>query len=284
MTSNRQVRTLAKHHGLGNDFLIHFVDQLPEEAPALARALCHRTEGIGADGLIFGLHDGARHQFVLFNADGGRAEISGNGMRCFGQALAMAENTTAGSYEIITDAGVKNVEVRLTDAPVGEATVDMGEATVGPAVDGSVIEAAVGAAPADSVDIGNPHIVVAVAAPLDHDMAIVGPAIEQAYLPTGANVHLIAVDEDARDSIRMSIWERGVGVTEACGSGACAAAVVANRWGLVGSAVTVSMPGGNVGVRLDVADGITTVELTGPTAFVGSIDLPANVWELASRG
>jgi len=262
MTSNRQVRTLAKHHGLGNDFLIHFVDQLPEEAPALARALCHRTEGIGADGLIFGLHDGARHQFVLFNADGGRAEISGNGMRCFGQALAMAENTTAGSYEIITDAGVKNVEVRLTDAPVGEATVDMGEATVGPAVDGSVIEAA----------------------PLDHDMAIVGPAIEQAYLPTGANVHLIAVDEDARDSIRMSIWERGVGVTEACGSGACAAAVVANRWGLVGSAVTVSMPGGNVGVRLDVADGITTVELTGPTAFVGSIDLPANVWELASRG
>jgi len=283
MTSSRQARTLAKHHGLGNDFLIHFTDELPDAAATLAQALCHRTEGIGADGLVFGVHDGTRHQFVLFNADGGRAEISGNGMRCFAQALAMADNTTAASYEILTDAGVKKVEVRLTDTPVGEATVEMGEATAGPTVDAGVIEAAVGVARADSVDMGNPHIVVAVDSPRSHDMTVVGPAIEQAYLPTGANVHLVAADS-AADTVAMNIWERGAGATEACGSGACAAAVVANRWGLVGSEVTVAMPGGSVRVRLDSADDLTTVELTGPTAFVGFVEVPANVWEHAARG
>lgn len=280
-TGKRQPRTLVKHHGLGNDFLIHFSAGLPDAAPSLARALCHRTEGIGADGLVFGLHDGARHQFVLFNADGGRAEISGNGMRCFAQALAMQDNTTAASYEIVTDAGVKQVEVRLTDSPVGEATVEMGQAEAGPAVDPAVIEAAVGAAKADSVDMGNPHIVVAVDSPRSHDMAVVGPAIEDTYLPTGTNVHLIAAADDV---VTMNIWERGAGATEACGSGACAAAVVANRWGLVGSDVTVSMPGGSVGVRLDTVDGVTAVQLTGPTAYVGAIEVPANVWEHASRG
>lgn len=276
-----QARTLAKHHGLGNDFLIHFTDAIPVAAAALARSLCHRTEGIGADGLVFGLHDGSRYQFVLFNADGGRAEISGNGMRCFAQALAMRDNTTAAAYDVVTDAGVKHVEVRLTDTPVGEATVEMGQALAGPAVDTAVIAAAVGEARADSVDMGNPHIVIAVDAPQDYEMAVVGPAVEQAYLPTGTNVHLIAARDDG---VAMNIWERGAGATEACGSGACAAAVVANRWGLVGDDVTVTMPGGSVGVQLDVSEGVTAVRLTGPTAFVGEVRVPVNVWESAANG
>jgi len=278
---SRQARTLAKHHGLGNDFLIHFSDVVPETAPALARSLCHRTEGIGADGLVFGLTDGSAHQFVLFNADGGRAEISGNGMRCFGQALAMRDSTTAASYDVLTDAGVKHVSVRLTDTPVGEVTVEMGQAHAGPVVDTAVIDAAVGAAQADSVDMGNPHIVIAVDSPPTFDMAVVGPAIEQAYLPTGMNVHLVAAKND---EVTMNIWERGAGATEACGSGACAAAVVANRWGLVGDDVTVTMPGGSVGVHLVTNDGQTLARLTGPTAFVGHIEIPANVWKQASHG
>lgn len=271
MTNASSAMKLTKHHGLGNDFLIHFADVVPSDAAERARKLCHRTEGVGADGLIFGLEGDGGPQFVLFNADGSRAEISGNGMRCFGQALALRDGVSAATYTVMTDAGPKSVEVWLTDGPVGSATVDMGVATDGPVVAPDLIEATIHHTEAATVDLGNPHVVIRVDDPVAHDMAIVGPAIEAAYLPTGINVHLIAPEADG---LRMNIWERGAGVTEACGSGACAAATVAHRWGLVGTDVSVAMPGGTVEVSLVEDSGTTRVTLRGPTAYVASVTVP----------
>ena len=85
---------LTKHHGLGNDFLVTFVDEVPADAPALAIDLCNRSTGVGADGLLFGIDAGSTVTMRLFNSDGSSAEVSGNGLRCFVQAVAMRRNVS----------------------------------------------------------------------------------------------------------------------------------------------------------------------------------------------
>ena len=109
---------LVKHHGFGNDFLIAFHVDAPEaDLAALARAVCERRRGVGADGLLIGVNDArADARMVLFNADGGRAEISGNGVRCFAHALAVRSGTLA-RVTVQTDAGIRRVELEPTDDP-----------------------------------------------------------------------------------------------------------------------------------------------------------------------
>ena len=121
--------TLTKHHGLGNDFLVLFADDGDAaDLPALARRLCHRTRGIGADGLLVGSpEDGFDARMVLYNADGSRAEMSGNGIRCFAQAVAGRRGDLA-AQRILTDAGPRTVELAPTEDPYTiMAAVDMGE-------------------------------------------------------------------------------------------------------------------------------------------------------------
>jgi len=278
--------TLTKHHGLGNDFLVYVDPSVaPEGAaqvgmggdpgadsgfigPDVARALCDRHRGLGADGLIWSRALPPRGEaiatFRLWNADGSEAETSGNGLRCLGQALVMAGMAPVGpgtSFGVATPVGVKRLSVRPLD-PAGLvwASVDMGEVRLlGPAERCNVGHGQM------MVDVGNPHLVVLGADPATVDVANLGPAIE-ATEPGGLNVEFVALGP-GRDELTMRVWERGVGETLACGSGAVAAAAAMHRWGKVGTKVTVQQLGGAAVVDLSQAPGAT---LSGPSQLVAT--------------
>ena len=252
--------TLTKHHGLGNDFLV-LLDGHPAASPldvaALARAACDRRRGIGADGLIVASPAGddpeADVVMELRNADGGRAEMSGNGIRCLAQAVLDAGLAAGPELRVRTDAGVRHLSVAPEMRPgLRQVTVDMGPATV-----------TVGEPGRASVDMGNPHLVLMVRDLADVDLDELGRRHPD------VNVEVVAPGPQA-DSLDMLVHERGVGVTEACGTGSCAAAAAARVWGLVGDRVLVQNPGGPVTVDLK-AD---TVLLTGPAQYVGRVELP----------
>jgi diaminopimelate epimerase len=264
---------LVKHHGLGNDFLIAFHVDLPgPELSDLARRVCDRRRGVGADGLLIGeSHPDASAEMVLFNADGGRAEISGNGLRCFAHALARRRGDD-GSVQmtIATDAGLRRIELEPTDDQATMiATAWMGDVVD---IDAPAGWAALGvdrARPAAHLRVGNPHTVVAVDDLHAVDLVTLGRALPEVNLE-------IVVAGPTADSITMRVHERGVGITEACGTGACAAAVAASRWGLAApqdGKLVVQMDGGraSVGIEGDAA-GATTVSLSGTTTYVATIE------------
>jgi diaminopimelate epimerase len=246
---------LAKLHATGNDFLVH----VGELSAADARSLCDRHTGVGADGLLLLLppRDDADCTMVLFNADGGRAEMSGNGMRCLAW-VAVREGAGDGKRLVVdTDGGRRVVGVESDSAgDVVSATVDMGAVTFSaPQPEG------------DTANIGNPHLVVFVddvgAAPVTSD----GPRLEHdPRFPDRTNVEFVTVT--APDELTMRVWERGVGETLSCGTGACAAAAVAHRRGLVGEHVVVKVRGGELSVELG-----ETVRLGGPVVHVFDVDV-----------
>ncbi len=262
---------LTKHHGLGNDFLVALAADNPDLVPdpAVARALCDRRTGLGADGLLYALapsepeHDAC---MVLLNSDGSEAEISGNGIRCLGQALLRAAGQAEGALSIETPGGVRALRTVRgeVDAELW-IQVDMGAAHPGPELGPATQEFA--AERRCTVDIGNPHLVLLVRDPDRIDLSVVGPELESDYAE-GINVHAVAVE--ARDRLRLRVWERGAGITMACGSGAVAATVAAQDWGLVDDRVLVEMPGGTAVVeRSD-----TTMLLTGPAVFLAEVRVP----------
>lgn len=258
--------TLTKHHGLGNDFLIA-IDPPTILTSAHAMDWCDRHRGVGADGLIIATlpSPGAEHDWdmVLYNADGSRAEISGNGIRCLGQALADHLGLGQTELSVSTDAGVRLLQIDAAEGATRQVRVDMGAPQAGPGDFADWASTGVEPKHQTSIDMGNPHLVALVDAPESIDLAVVGAAVEAAY-PAGLNVHFVEVD--APNHINLFVWERGAGITEACGSGACAAAVATARWKLTDGAVTVLMPGGSAVV--EVTD---TVHLTGPTTFVATV-------------
>ncbi len=263
---------LTKHHGLANDFLV-VLDEVNGRVPAidgaLAQRLCDRRRGIGADGLIHGEAPlaGSDVDVVmrLYNADGSRAEMSGNGIRCLGQALAEARDLREGIFVVSTDAGRRRLQVEVSDDQCTSlVSVDMGPFAPGPAIPADVAER-LGERRVMTGDMGNPHLVVLVDDPDEVDVAIEGSWLEGRF-PDGVNVEFIA--PAGKDTLALRVWERGVGITEASGTGACAAARVAHEWGLVGDRVRVEMPGGTAEVQL--GDSIT---LIGPAVKVATIEL-----------
>ncbi len=263
--------TLTKHHGLGNDFLIA-VSPTVDLGPDDAVRLCDRKRGIGADGLISAARAGedpSRWAMTLWNADGSRAAVSGNGLRCLGQALVLHhdDGQQAMTFHVQTDAGERRVAVQPDrDSDTDQVAVDMGQARTGPGLSSRWADLGVGIHQQMGVDIGNPHLVAVVDDPAMVDLAVVGPAVEQDYAG-GINVELIAVH--SRSEISLRVWERGVGITEACGSGACAAVWASHSLGLVDSRVTVDMPGGMAMVEL--VNG--AVLLSGPATFVAVVEV-----------
>jgi diaminopimelate epimerase len=265
--------TLTKHHGLGNDFVVLFHPPTADDdvLGGLARRWCERRRGIGADGLLIGESAAdASAQMVIYNADGSRAEMSGNGIRCFAQALALRrDDTLPVTMSILTDAGVRTVELTSTEDPATVlATVDMGPVLE---LDEPAGWAALGSHPERPVahlGVGNPHTVVAVEDVAAVDVVDLGSRL--------ADVNLEVVEAGPEPyAVTMRVHERGVGVTDACGTGACAAAVAASRWGLVSGApeIVVHMPGGSARVALDrPAPGRVT--LTGPATYVATIEVP----------
>jgi diaminopimelate epimerase len=258
--------TLTKHHGLGNDFLVVFHPPVAD-LPALARQLCDRRRGVGADGLLVAESaDGYAARMTLFNADGSRAEMSGNGIRCFAQAIA----TRDGSLEpqrILTDAGDRQVELWTTDDPtLILASVDMGEVA---SIDEPAEWQRVGADPMRPVShltLGNPHAVVGVDDVAAVDLVGLGglvPSVNLEIVEPGPEPH----------AITMRVHERGAGITEACGTGACASAWAAAQWGLASpndGEILVHMDGGDAKVRLHHPSH-GRVTLIGPAQYVATV-------------
>jgi diaminopimelate epimerase len=259
---------LTKHHGLGNDFLVVFHPH-SDDLPALARRLCDRHRGIGADGLLIGESEpGYAARMVLYNADGSRAEMSGNGIRCFAQALARRRGDVSQQL-ILTDAGDRLVTLYATDdADVIEAAVDMGPVS-------SINEPAdwhrIGTdplRPVSHLSVGNPHAVVGVDDVMVVDLLSLGEIVPD------VNLELIEPGPEPH-AITMRVHERGAGITKACGTGACASAWAAASWGLVAAAleeITVHMDGGDAKVRLHHPQS-GHVTLVGPSEFIGSIEV-----------
>lgn len=264
MGSRMQRHDLHKLHALGNDFLVWFQPEVPDDAPETARAWCDRTTGIGADGLVIAIDDRVAPTFVLFNADGGRAEISGNGLRCFIHAVAARRGIDELDTVVVTDAGDRAASIAGALDRQATATVGMGAPKPGPSLDGIDIGSHIDYRRVDTVDVGNPHVVVQVADLSGHDIAEVGPALEQYFLPTGINVHLVQPTERG---LVMKIWERGVGVTEACGSGACAAAAIASLERPEQETFVVEMPGGEATVGIG-----NELSLSGPSTYIAAIE------------
>jgi diaminopimelate epimerase len=265
------VLRLTKHHGLGNDFLValevHNPGLVPE--PDVARRVCHRRRGVGADGLVVGLapaQPGNDVCMVLLNADGSEAEISGNGIRCLAQAVLRDSGRDEGDLRVETVRGVRTMHTVRGDAD-GEIWIRVDMGAVGPGPEPGPATQAYRATRRDTLDIGNPHLVLLVDDPESVDLAVDGPRLEAEY-PDGINVHVIGVVD--RATIDLRVWERGAGLTEACGSGAAAAVAVAHGWGLVDERVGVRMPGGESTVEIDG----DTLLLTGPAEFIAEVSIP----------
>ena len=230
---------LIKAHALGNDFLLAEQPALPAgaDASAVARAVCDRHRGIGADGLLLFSRDGATTTMRLLNADGSPSEISGNGLRCL--AAWLAHTGATGTIVVDTDAGPKRLE--LLDRASHRYTF---RAAMGQPEHIARERLRVGASEVDAITlrVGNPQCVVLgeVTAERLHTLAA-ALAVHERF-PEGTNVELATVVQS--DLVRILIWERGVGPTEASGTGACAAAVAAIAYGGAGRDVRVESPGG----------------------------------------
>ena len=233
---------VVKAHAYGNDFLLVQEQDVPSGAdrPVLARAVCERHRGIGADGLI-AYADGPRGaRMQLLNADGSYSEVSGNGVRCLAAWLARTRGMRAGeAVDIETDAGIKTLQLLETDGPrltfrasmgqpegVGQQTID---------VDGTPIEAV-------TLRVGNPQCVVLGEVSEARLHAIASRLAVHPRFAEGTNVELARFEPPG--TVRILIWERGVGPTEASGTGACAAAVAAMSYGGAPRDVQVASPGG----------------------------------------
>ena len=259
---------LAKYEALGNDFLI-VVDWAGAGRfdAELAASLCERHRGVGADGLIrlSAPERGGTLRMELRNADGTPAETSGNGLRCAVVCARDAGLVAAGRLVVETEAGDAPVAL---DAPEDgrpvTVRVGMGAVRVDPLATSPVKERR-----AYRVDAGNPHLVL-LGATLDGvDLGVVGPELERA-VSGGQNVELAACRKGS-DEIDLVVWERGAGLTLACGSGSAAAAAAAHAVGLVGENVVVHNPGGDLAVELVATDGGVEVTLVGTARRVARL-------------
>jgi diaminopimelate epimerase len=275
---------INKFDGWGNDFLVLDLADLPPgggadlgagaapDWPALARTWCDRSTGVGADGLLLSERiDDVNVRMKLYNSDGSSAEMSGNGARCFAHALFRADDARGErTYRLHTDAGERAVTVGAQSSDSAMASVDMGEVTRIDAPEGWDKIGAHPDRPVMHVSVGNPHTVVGV-----EDVAVVDILSLGRMIPQ-VNLEVIAPGPEM-NAVTMRVHERGAGITQACGTGACASAWAAVWWGLVPQAterceVLVHMPGGDALVTLN-APSRGRVQLTGPTTFVGTYEV-----------
>jgi diaminopimelate epimerase len=243
----------VKMHGARNDFvLVDARERAVERASGIARRVCDRRTGIGADGLLVVERSrvaGARMRIV--NADGSDAETCGNGIRCVARYLD--EDGAGAALAIETDAGVVQTIV-VAREPEYLVRVAMGVPRY---------ERIASPENAHFVDVGNPHVVLVAGAPDAVDLERVAASLQgSATLPHGGNVHEMVRGDDA---MIVRHYERGVGLTQACGTGAVACAVVALREGFARSPVDVRVPGGLLTVEWD---GSGVAHLTGPAVRV----------------
>lgn len=266
----------TKMHGAGNDFVfINAVDSSPVLSESLARRLCDRRLGVGADQLlVMGRSKKADFRMDIFNADGGRVEMCGNGIRCLAKYVFDNKLSTKDVFDIETPFGIIRPQI-MADHPANDEStlwikVDMGEAVL----EGKKNIMLKGSAGfyATCVSMGNPHAVIFVDDVDNFPVREYGPVIEKDPLfPKRTNVEFVEVRDKSR--IKMRVWERGTGETLACGTGACSATVASVLEGKTGRLVKVGLAGGILEIFWDEKD--NHVFMTGPavTVFKGEVEV-----------
>jgi len=287
------VLLFTKWHGLGNDFIIMNSSpySLPEERRSVfAQRVCDRNKGIGGGGLVFVFQDDhGEFNMRIFNADGSEAEMCGNAIRCVAKYLYTRGLVNESSFSIQTKAGEKIPELILDNGKVKAVRVDMGEpilerdlipavAFAGSRVINEEIEIDGEKLKITAVSMGNPHCILFVSDVEQAPVTSLGPRLESShFFPAKTNVEFVEVLNPG--SVRMRVWERGVGETQACGTGACAVAVGGSLSGYLDRHVEVNLPGGRLLVEWEKDN---RVYMTGPAEevfegrltpdFLGSID------------
>ena len=286
MTTENRMR-FTKMEGLGNDYVyVEDFDNPMRNAPEIARHVSDRHFGIGGDGLVLmGKSDKADFRMRMFNADGSEGEMCGNAIRCVGKYLhdrGFAQNTV---LTIETLAGIRTLNLTLTDNKVASVRVDMGQPILKPRdipldadgdtfIDQELVVDGV-AYRATAVSMGNPHIVIPVKSVAELDLPKIGPSFENHTLfPKRINTEFVEVL--SRQDVCMRVWERGSGETLACGTGACATAVACALNGWTDKKVTIHLTGGDLHIEWD-ENGM--VFMSGPATIVfdGEYLLPVGV-------
>jgi diaminopimelate epimerase len=265
----------TKMHGIGNDFVM--VDALRDQLQAgdwseLSRKVNDRRFGIGGDGLILlEKGDQAPFRMRMFNPDGSESEMCGNGIRCFAVLLRDHGHLTDNSVDVETGAGTLKLDLvgeNEVKVDMGPARLTRGEIPMTGPPDEQFIEQAVGGGyMGTAVSMGNPHLVIFVEDVAAVDLERIGPEFEKhPFFPRRTNVHFVQVVD--RKTLIQRTWERGAGITLACGTGACSVGVAGFLTGRSDRSVEVRLPGGNLQIEY-LEDG--RVMMTGPaqTVFTG---------------
>ncbi len=269
-------------HGLGNDYV--YVNAFTEriaEPERLAKLVSDRHTGIGSDGLILICPSKvADARMEMYNAEGSRGEMCGNGIRCVAKYVVEHGLAAGPHLRIETDAGVKTLDCMIKNGVVQSVRVDMGK----PVLDASSIPTTIVVErvidypitlggteyQVTCVSMGNPHAVVFTRDLHKVDLVDLGPRFEHStFFPRRINAHFVRVDDRAHVTVRH--WERGSGATRACGSGACAVCVAGALTGRTERRITASLPGGELDVEWGAND---HVYMTGPAVEVFEGDWP----------
>lgn len=270
----------TKMHGAGNDYIYVYTPEYPIPNPSEASIAWSRPHfGIGSDGLILiGRSEVADFSMHIYNNDGSEAMMCGNGTRCVGKYVYDHHLTDKTTISLETLAGIKIIHLRIENGECTGATVDMGEPALENArqfrtkdlLSTSRNVYTVSGYDGTYVCMGNPHFVIFVPDVMDLDVEAEGKKLEfHPAFPERCNIEFASVRPDG--SIRMRVWERGSGITLACGTGACATAVAAAVTGRRGDESDVEMDGGTLHIRWDRQT--NHIFMTGPaeTAFEGEI-------------
>ncbi|HDP69508.1 MAG TPA: diaminopimelate epimerase [Actinobacteria bacterium] len=258
-----KILEFAKSQGAGNDFII--IDDLEGALNLTKRQVehfCDRRFGIGADGLILirpSKTPGAEFFMHFFNSDGSLAEMCGNGIRCFAKYLFEYCLTNSKEMSIETLAGIKKVQLIFDGAEVFGAKVDMGKFSLKSKeipveikkdeVINHKVDVEGQSFNITCVSMGNPHCVIFVEDLSKAPVTTMGPRIENlSMFPNKTNVEFVQIIN--KSEIKLRVWERGAGETLACGTGACAAAVAANKLELIEDEILVHLPGGDLEIKI----------------------------------
>ena len=253
----------TKMHGLGNDYL-YVYGEVPENIAELSIKLSERHFGAGSDGMIYiSPSDIADFKMRIFNADGSEAKMCGNGIRCVGKYVYDKGYTDKKKLTIETLSGIKTLDLQVIGGKVKTVAVDMGKAEVSENMTLSIDGDEVTCTP---VSVGNPHAVIFVPNIDDAPLMTLGPKMEHnPAFPDGVNNEFIEVVDS--HTLRMRVWERGSGVTMACGTGACAstAAAIKNGYCSFDEVISVILDGGTLKIRISQDYSVT---MTGPAEMI----------------
>jgi diaminopimelate epimerase len=255
----------TKMHGAGNDYIyVNTIAHALENPEELAVRWSAPHTGIGSDGLVLiGLSDKADFSMRIFNADGSEALMCGNASRCIGKYVYEAGLTQKTTLTLETLSGIRELALKVEGNEVTGVTVDMGAPEVGEKP--LTVEAGDRKFTGLAVSMGNPHFVIFVEDLAEIDLPATGPLLEKhPCFPSRTNVEIVQVISP--EKVRMRVWERGSGITQACGTGACATLVAGAATGKTARKATVVMDGGSVAVSWDEASG--KVYMTGDAVRV----------------